>query len=67
MTRTVYLVVAGNIIDEYNKMNENTDNVIEVFDNLQAAEIFGSLFDYCLVTPKELRSQGMMDIGVQKM
>jgi hypothetical protein len=56
MTTTVYLVIAGNIIDDYNKTNENTDNMVEVFDNLEAAELFGSLFDYHSVTPKELRS-----------
>jgi len=65
MTRTLYLVVAGNIIDEYNKKNENTDNVVEIFDNPEAAEIFGSLFDFYLVKVKQLRSTGFMDIEAQ--
>jgi len=59
MTTTVYLVVAGNIIDEYSNNNEGNENTIEVFDNLEAAELFGSLFDFHLVTPKELRSVGL--------
>ena len=54
------MVVAGNIVDDYNKSNENTDNTIEVFDNLEAAELFGSLFDFHLVTPKQLRSVGLL-------
>jgi hypothetical protein len=60
MTTTVYMVEAGNIIDDYNKTSKNTDNSIEVFDNLEAAELFGSLFDFHLVTPKELRSVGLL-------
>jgi hypothetical protein len=56
MTTTVYLVVAGNIIDDYSKNNEGNENTIEVFDNLNAAELFGSLFDFYAVTPTQLHS-----------
>jgi hypothetical protein len=56
---TVYMVVAGNIIDDYNEINEYSDNVIELFDNPNAAEIFGSLFDFYSVTRKVLRSAGL--------
>lgn len=53
------MVVAGNIIDDYNEQNSNFDNVIELFDNLNAAEIFGGLFDFYSVTRKVLRSAGL--------
>jgi hypothetical protein len=59
MTTFVYLVVAGNIIDDYNEGNESTDNVIEVFDNCKAAEEFGTLYDFCKITQKELRTIGI--------
>ena len=51
---TVYLVIAGNIIDDYN--SKDASNQIEVFDNAQAAESFGLLYDYHTVTPKEVRT-----------
>ena len=65
MTRTVYMVVAGNIIDDYNQKNANFENVIELFDNHKAAEFFGSLFDYFSVTPKALRSEGLTYVPVR--
>lgn len=57
---TVYMVTAGNIIDDYNEKNDNTDNVVELFDNLEAAEQFGSLFDFHQIEMRELHSVGIV-------
>lgn len=59
----LFLVTAGNIIDGYNENNECNDNVMEIFDNLPAAEKFGSLYDFHSVDVKELRTAGWPPIG----
>lgn len=61
--KNVYMVTAGNVIDDYNESNEITDNVVEIFDNMKAAEFFGSLFDFYVVQVKELRSTGFSPLG----
>jgi len=49
---TLYLVTAGNIIFE--DVTEDVVNPVEIFDNLQAAEDFGKLFDFCTIVEKTL-------------
>lgn len=48
---TIFLVVAGNIIDGY---NEDVPNTIEVFTTQKAADQFGELYDFYTVTEKIL-------------
>ena len=63
---TVYLVIAGNIIDDYSP--KDTGNLIEVFDNEQTAESFGLLYDYHTVTPKEILTSdfGVIDYHIKQ-
>ncbi len=48
---TVFVVVAGNIVDDF---NEDAPNAVEVFTTQEGAEAFGALYDYYTVTEKKL-------------
>jgi len=47
----VYVVVAGNFVDDY---NDDAPNAVEVFSTQEAADAFGALYDYFNVTEKTL-------------
>jgi hypothetical protein len=49
---TLYLVTAGNVI--YEDVTEDVSNPVEIFDNFQAAEEFGALFDFHSIVEKTL-------------
>lgn len=48
---TVFVVVAGNIVDDF---NDDAPNAVEVFTTAEGADEFGALYDYFTVTEKKL-------------
>lgn len=56
MLSVVYMVIAGNFINQNIQETSDEENVLELFDNIEAAESFGKSFDYYSITSKEVKS-----------
>ncbi len=54
MLSVVYMVIAGNFINENILELSDDANELELYDSFEAAEIFGKSFDYYSITSKEL-------------
>lgn len=65
LMNAVYMVTAGNVIDDYNEGNNATDNVVEIFDNNAAAEAFGGVFDFYVVQVKDLRTKAFVNVDMK--
>ncbi len=54
MLSVVYMVIAGNFVNEKCSETSAEENALELYDSYEAAEIFGKSFDYYSITSKEL-------------